>query len=102
MHPEWREDKYLFFEWIINNIGHRPTSKHSLDRIDNDGNYEPGNLRWATWIEQNSNTRRTKMVTYNGEKMTQSECARKVGLSRQRINAMSKQPTNYLGIVFHH
>lgn len=46
----------IFKNWIIENLGERP-EKHSLDRIDNDGNYQPNNLRWSTMIEQNKNRR---------------------------------------------
>lgn len=50
---EWRGsfDAYMAY------VGDRPTPKHSLDRIDVNGNYEPGNVRWATWSEQRMNTR---------------------------------------------
>jgi hypothetical protein len=50
---EWLHD----FKAFYNYIGDRPTIKHSIDRIDNDGNYEPGNIRWSTSHEQLINKR---------------------------------------------
>lgn len=48
-------------------MGPRPTAGHSLDRIDPNGNYEPGNCRWATRSEQQSNKRNTVYVTVDGK-----------------------------------
>ena len=45
------------FENFLADVGRRPSRAHSLDRINNDGNYEPGNVRWATWREQRMNQR---------------------------------------------
>lgn len=44
-------------EWVMENLGPRPSEEHSLDRIDNERGYEPGNLRWATRSEQARNKR---------------------------------------------
>ena len=52
-HAKWRKDFSSFFAYV----GHRPSYKHSLDRIDNDGHYEPGNVRWATKKQQANNRR---------------------------------------------
>jgi hypothetical protein len=54
--------KFLFtgIESFIADIGHRPSPLHSLDRIDNNGHYEPGNVRWALRIDQLHNRRACK------------------------------------------
>lgn len=61
VHPTWRADFYNFLEYV----GLREFSNHTLDRINNDGNYEPGNVRWATRFVQNNNKRNTIDSLYN-------------------------------------
>lgn len=78
------------FEAFMDDVGPRPSRKHSLDRIDNSGNYEPGNVRWATRTEQLRNTRRTRLLTFGGETHCLSAWSEKLGIDKRTIHSRLK------------
>ncbi len=80
MCPAWIDD-FLAFCNYVSTLEHFGEEGYSLDRIDNDGNYEPGNLRWANRKTQGRNTRRNVSVEYEGVIITLSEAAELSGIN---------------------
>jgi hypothetical protein len=74
-------ERWRLFAAFFADIGDRPGPHYSLDRINNDGNYEPGNVRWATRREQANNTRRVLLITFKNETHTIADWARRLGFS---------------------
>lgn len=64
MYKPWISDYMLFEEYIDTFLGKKPNETYSLDRIDNNGNYVPGNLRWADKVTQVRNRRNTKLTEF--------------------------------------
>lgn len=92
-HYGGRGIRFLFasVDKFIEQIGRRPTPKHTLDRIDNDGNYEPGNVRWATMKQQCRNRRSSHLLTAAGQTKTLAEWRESTGLRDHTLIARLKR-----------
>jgi hypothetical protein len=94
-------ERWDSFENFLVDMGQMPGRGYSIDRIDNDGNYEPGNCRWATRAEQSSNTSRNVLVTHNGITKTLTQWSDDLGLNRgtvrTRYHRQGKTPRQALG-----
>lgn len=89
-------ERWRAYENFLADMGLRPSECHSLDRIDNSGNYEPGNCRWATVIEQRNNTRSNRLITHMGREQTLTQWCRELGISasvvHDRLNKLKWNP----------
>lgn len=90
MHPAWIYNFEAFRDYILNNLGERPKN-YSLDRINVNGNYEPGNIRWLDDIGQANNKRNNHKLEFNGKIQGISEWARELNMDRLIISKRIKR-----------
>ena len=79
---EWRNDFVAFYEWAINS-GYKEGL--TIDRVDVDEGYRPGNCKWATLLEQAQNKTNSTPITFRGKTMSVSMWARETGIKRETI-----------------
>ena len=94
-------DRWLNSKHFLADMGSRPTAEHSLDRIDNDGNYCPDNCRWATKTEQENNKRNNKpLITIENDTYTIAQWAEKMGFSARVIkNRLKRGWSEYKAVM---
>lgn len=84
------------FENFIADMGEPENKLMTIERIDNNGNYEPSNCRWATRQEQSRNKRNNHVIDHDGKSMNVSDWARHLGINRSTlIEALAKHPVDF-------
>lgn len=77
----WKESFQNFFD----DMGPKPSPKHSLDRVNNNGDYSPDNCRWSSAKEQQNNRSNNRLISFNGKTKTLTAWAEEVGVRRDTL-----------------
>lgn len=80
-------ERWNSFENFLADMGEKPSPRHSIDRMNPRGNYEPGNCTWATAKQQQNNRTNNRRITFRGETLTLMQWAERLGIRRERIAA---------------
>ncbi len=80
-------ERWNDFENFLADMGPKPTPQHSIEREDNNGDYEPGNCHWAKGKEQRDNRRVTRWIEVRGERRTITDWSDLTGISRSALRA---------------
>jgi hypothetical protein len=80
---EWIDSYEAFLAYV----GRKPSRQHTIERIDNNGHYEPGNVKWATKKEQGNNTSTNRFLEFNGKRLTVAQWATEIGMDHEVLRA---------------
>jgi hypothetical protein len=89
MYAGWVDNPMAFFDYVEANLGPPPSTEHSIDRVDNGTSdsggpgYVPGNITWASKLQQTLNRRTTRFYTHEGQTLCLAHWARYIGISPQ-------------------
>lgn len=79
-------DRWLnSFQNFLQDVGPKPSSLHTLDRKDNDGNYDPDNARWVLPEQQQNNKRTSRIIEFGGRRLSLAQWAREVGITQRGL-----------------
>jgi hypothetical protein len=93
-------DRWNSFENFYEDMGEPPSNKHSLNRLDNDGNYEPENCVWSTEFEQQRNKRNNIYLSCRGERKVITDWAKQTGISVDTIRYRLRKGWNVEDAIF--
>lgn len=87
MCQEWQDSFESFYNYMLENHGKHPGKGYSIDRIDNEGNYEPGNVRWANSRTQTLNSRHSKRLTFKGKTQSMIDWSKELGINYRTLSS---------------